>query len=418
MAESKIKFKKCSLLPNEGSGLDEEYNVLAGAPLLNYYESITSPSISATLGFLDIDQVISRKGIFGGEYIDIIIQIDGYDDFKLTQKKHNLFCNSVRDVVTTENKQMATLDFISVEAIVNETARVNKKFTGNVSQTVFEVLIGDKKGLQTSKKLNKDEAANSYSFVGNLKKPFDTIQWLQPKTQSSKKSFGFLFFENLDGYHFRSIEKLLEQEPSFTYTQTSKPNDEEVGAFEILQNKVTQTNDIFQNMRKGMYANRTIYVDIQNGTKDIVDFKLDDFELKRPPKLLKDIDKSPTRLMFRVNDFATTQKGSKKKDEQPANELAVYQNKSYIRNELLFSQEMKISTPLNPDLRVGQMIEIKLPLKKGKGDAPVGSYGNDKTNDPSGKYLVSELRHLVGRQSAETQLTLIRDVFTSTKQDA
>ena len=45
MAESKIKFKKCSLLPNEGSGLDEEYNVLAGAPLLNYYESITSPSI-------------------------------------------------------------------------------------------------------------------------------------------------------------------------------------------------------------------------------------------------------------------------------------------------------------------------------------------------------------------------------------
>ena len=418
MAESKIKFKKCSLIPNEGSGLDEEYNVLAGAPLLNYYESITSPSISATLGFLDIDQVISRKGIFGGEYIDIIIQIDGFDDFKLTQKDHNLFCNSVRDVVTTENKQMATLDFISVEAIINETARVNKKFTGNVSQTVFEVLIGDKKGLQTSKKLNKDEAANSYSFVGNLKKPFDTIQWLQPKTQSSKKSFGFLFFENLDGYHFRSIEKLLEQKPSFTYTQTSKPNDEEVGAFEILQNKVTQTNDIFQNMRKGMYANRTIYVDIQNGTKDIVDFKLDDFELKRPPKLLKDIDKSPTRLMFRVNDFATTQKGSKKKDEQPANELAVYQNKSYIRNELLFSQEMKISAPLNPDLRVGQMIEIKLPLKKGKGDAPVGSYGNDKTNDPSGKYLVSELRHLIGRQSSETQLTLVRDVFTSTKQDA
>ena len=418
MAESKIKFKKCSLLPNEGSGLDEEYNVLAGAPLLNYYESITSPSISATLGFLDIDQVISRKGIFGGEYIDIIIQIDGYDDFKLTQKKHNLFCNSVRDVVTTENKQMATLDFISVEAIINETARVNKKFTGNVSQTVFEVLIGDKKGLQTSKNLNKDEAANSYSFVGNLKKPFDTIAWLQSKTQSSKKSFGFLFFENFDGYHFRSIEKLLEQEPSFTYTQTSKPNDEEVGAFEILQNKVTQTNDIFQNMRKGMYANRTIYVDIQNGTKDIVDFNIEDLELKRPPKLLKDIDKFPTRLMFRVNDFATTQKGSKKKDEQPANELAVYQNKSYIRNELLFSQEMKISTPLNPDLRVGQMIEIKLPLKKGKGDAPVGSYGNDKTNDPSGKYLVSELRHLVGRQSAETQLTLIRDVFTSTKQDA
>ena len=33
-------------------------------------------------------------------------------------------------------------------------------------------------------------------------------------------------------------------------------------------------------MRKGMYANRTIYVDIENGTKDIVDFNIGDFDLK------------------------------------------------------------------------------------------------------------------------------------------
>ena len=413
MAESKIKFKKCSLIPNEGSGLDEEYNVLAGAPLLNYYESITSPSISATLGFLDIDQVISRKGIFGGEYIDIIIQIDGFDDFKLTQKDHNLFCNSVKDVVTTENKQMASLDFISVEAIINETARVNKKFTGNVSQTVFEVLIGDKKGLQTSKKLNKDEAANSYSFVGNLKKPFDTIAWLQPKTQSSTKNFGFLFYENFDGYHFKSIEKLLEQEPSFTYTHTDKPYDQETGAFKILQNKMVQTNDIGMNLRMGMYANRTIYVDIVNQTKEIVDFKITDFNLKRPPKLLNGIEDFPTRLMLRVNDFGVAQKGSKKKDQQPESELAVYQNKSYIRNNLLFSQSFKISTSLNPDLRVGQVIEIKLPVKKGDGESKTDSYGNDRTNDPSGKYLISGLRQIIGGQKSETQLTLIRDVFSA-----
>ena len=413
MAESKIKFKKCSLIPNEGSGLDEEYNVLAGAPLLNYYESITSPSISATLGFLDIDQVISRKGIFGGEYIDIIIQIDGYDDFKLTQKKHNLFCNSVRDVVTTENKQFATLDFISVESIINETARVNKKFTGNVSQTVFEVLIGDKKGLQTSKKLNKDEAANSYSFVGNLKKPFDTIAWLQPKTQSSKKSFGFLFFETLDGYNFRSIEKLMDQKPAYTYTRTDKPNDEQAGPFKILQNQVNQTNDIGMNLRLGMYANKTIYVDIENQTKSVVDFKITDLKPKKPVKLLNGIENYPTRLMLRVNDFGAQQKGSKKKDVEKLNELAVYQNKSYIRNNLLFSQSLSISIPLNPELRAGQVLNLKFPLKKGDGNEETSSYGNDKTNDPSGKYIVSELRHLIGGGKGETQLTLIRDTFTA-----
>ena len=413
MAETKFKFKKCELLPNEGSSLDENYNIIGGGPVVDYYESIDSPTISMNLTFIDVDQVISRKGISGGEYIDLTVEVDGYDDFKLTQKKHNLMLNSVRNVITETNKQVATLEFVSVESIINETARVNKKFAGNVSQTVFELLIGDKKGIQTTKNLDKHDATNSYSFVGNLKRPFDTVQWLCPKSQSSTKNFGFLFYENFDGYHFKSIEKLLEQEPSFTYTHTDKPYDQDTGAFKILQNKMVQTNDIGMNLRMGMYANRTIYVDIVNGTKEIVDFKISDFNLKRPPKLLNGIEDFPTRLMLRVNDMAVAQKGSKKKEEQPTNELAVYQNKSYIRNNLLFAQSFKISTSLNPDLRVGQVIEIKLPFKKGDGESKTDSYGNERTNDPSGKYLISGLRQIIGGQKSESQLTLIRDVFSA-----
>ena len=67
------------------------------------------------------------------------------------------------------------------------------------------------------------------------------------------------------------------------------------------------------------------------------------------------------------------------------------------------------------------MIEIRLPLKKGNSAggngqeniSPTSEFGNKKDNDLSGKYLISELRHLIGGRSAETQLELIRDVFTS-----
>ena len=159
--ESKFKIKKCSLLPNDGSSLDEEYNIARGAPIIDYYESVDSPTISMTGTFIDTDQVISRKGISGGEYIDLIIEVQGFNDFKLVQKKHNLILNSVKNVITETNKQIATLEFISVESYINETARVNKKFSGNVSQTVFELLIGDKKGIQTSKNLDKHDATNS-----------------------------------------------------------------------------------------------------------------------------------------------------------------------------------------------------------------------------------------------------------------
>ena len=212
MAESQFLITKCLLRPNKGSSLDEDYDIVRGNPIINYFESIDSPSISMTITFIDVDQVLGRKGITGGEYINLTIKDGEVDKFQITDD-HKMMLNSVRDMTTETNKQFATLEFISAETITNETARVTKKFTGNVSNIVQELLVDDKKGIKTKKELFKDQAANSYSFIGNLKRPIDTIQWLCPKTQSSTKNFGFLFYENLDGYHFKSIEKLLEQEP-------------------------------------------------------------------------------------------------------------------------------------------------------------------------------------------------------------
>ena len=407
--ETKFLIHKCMLRPNEGSSLKEDYDIVGGNPMIDYYESLDSPTIALTVTFIDVDQVISREGITGGEYIDVTVKIGGFDDFKLTSEKHKLMLNSVRNVITETNKQIATLEFITVESIINETARVNKKYAGNVTGTVKQLLKTDTKGIQTSKNLESDEAANSYAFVGNLKRPLDTIQWLCPKAQSSTKNFGFLFFETLDGYNFKSIEKLLDQD-SVRYTHTDRPME---GSFKIMQNNLNQTNDIGMNLRLGMYANRTTYVDIENQNVDIVDFDITQLDLKKPVKLLDGIEKHPTRLMLRVNDYGASQKGSKKEDTVPESELAVYQNKSYIRNNVLFSQSLQISIPINPDLRAGNVIDVRLPVKKGDGSSGESEQGNEKSNDPSGRYLISELRHLLGGGKSETQLTLIRDVFTA-----
>ena len=417
MAETKILFTKCRLLHN-GCALDEEYDITQGAPEIDYYESIESPSISMTLRFIDIDQVIGRKGITGGELIELTVKDGDEDEFKIT-KDHKLMLNAVSDMNTTAQIQEATLEFISQETIINETARLNKKFSGNVSQTVKDILTEDKKGIKTKKKvfgpkkegeIEEDRATNSYSFVGNLKRPFDTIQWLCAKSQSSTKNFGFLFFENLDGYHFRSIENLLKQEP-LRYEQTDSPFESQNKAI-ILQNKLNQSNDIGMNCRMGMYANKTIYIDIENQGASVDDFDVTKLELNKPVKLMDGLEKHPTRLMLRVDDVGVAQVGAAKSETVPKSELAKYQNKSYIRNNLLFSQSLSISIPLNSTLRVGVVIDIKLPTKKGDGTTQTDSFGSEKGNDPSGRYLIAELRHLIGRGKSETQLKLIRDVFT------
>ena len=138
--ESRCKFTKCMLIAKDGSSLDFDTDLLGGNPIVDYFESVMSPSVSMTITIIDVDQLISRKGITGGESLDLTVKMNGFADFKITSKKHKLILNSVRDVSTETNKQVATLEFVSEESLVNETKRVNKKFTGNVTQIVKQLL--------------------------------------------------------------------------------------------------------------------------------------------------------------------------------------------------------------------------------------------------------------------------------------
>ena len=408
--ENKYFISECTLIPTEGSSLKEKFEISGGNPNITYFESVRSPSISLSLNFVDVDQLVGREGITGGEYLSLRIKVDGYDDFEIKPDKHFLMLNSVKDVSTTSSSQVATLEFLSVESIINETSRLSKRFTGNISNTILDIMKNDSKGIKTSKNLDRDESANSYSFVGNQKRPFDTIQWLCSKTTSSAKGFGFLFFETLDGYVFRSIEKLLEEEPiEYKKSEISTQEDD---PFRIIENNLNQTNDIGMNCRLGMYANKTIYIDLETGTTKTTDYKISEIGLKKPPKLPNGLEDFPTRLMLRLLDKGAMQKGSKKDEKEKETELAIFQNKAYARNNLLFSQSLSISVPFNPDMRAGQMIEVKLPVKK-SGEQEQTDYGSERDNDISGRYLVSELKHNIANRKANTQLKLIRDVFTA-----
>ena len=408
--ETRFIITDCSLIPTEGSSLKEEFNIAGGTQSITYFESIKSPAISLSLNIMDVDQLISSQGITGGEYLSLRIKVQGYDKgFEIKPKKHLMMLNSVKDVTTSSSKQLATLEFLSVEAIINETSRVNQRFTGNVTDTVKK-LLKDKKGIQTKKNLDSDRATNAYSFVGNLKRPFDTIQWLCSKSQSSNDDSGFLFFETLDGYVFKSIKSLLDGK-AVEYKKPETPDGEQSG-FTIVENNLNQTSDIGMSCRMGMYANKTIYINIDNATLKTVDFRIESLKLKKPPKLPNGLETFPTRLMLRVLDKCALQKGSKKKEIQKENELAIYQSKSYARNNLIFSQSMSISIPFNPELRAGQMLDLKFPLRKGD-DQETTKYGNESDDDVSGKYLISELKHIIGGNRASTELTLIRDMFTA-----
>ena len=71
MADTKVFVKNCTLLPSEGSSLQEQQNITAGIVAIDYFESIENPSVALLVSFIDTDQVVGRLGIQGGEFIDL-----------------------------------------------------------------------------------------------------------------------------------------------------------------------------------------------------------------------------------------------------------------------------------------------------------------------------------------------------------
>lgn len=416
-----FSLNQCALLPAEVNPvIEDEFPMLAGVQSIDYYESILSPSISVQVKILDVDGNLSAKGVYGGEKLAIKIvagKDSEFEDFVIAPEDHELILNSIKDITSGVKQQTATLQFVSKDLIKNETAKINKRYVGNITDSVKDILTKDPKGIKTTKSIDDvDRASNNYAFVGNQHNAFDIIQRLQPKAggvgydDKKKSDYGFLFFETFDGYHFRSLRSLFEPEPETEYVKSEISG---TGDFVIDNYNFSSGNDVVLNLKSGLYNNETTFVELDKTKITKVKFNMDETEdlTLKPPKVPVNIEGKPSRIMLRVADTGVHQhyeeNSSKLKDVQPFTDLAVYQNKSYARFSLLNSQSLNITVGMNPSLRAGQTIRVKFPTIDYKSD-----FGDDDSKDISGKYLISHLRHEFEGGKFRTHLRLIRDLFT------
>ena len=413
-----FSLNQCALLPAEVNPVIEaEFPMLAGVQSIDYYESILSPSISVQVKILDVDGNLSAKGVYGGEKLAIKI-VAGKDseleDFVITPEDHELILNSIKDITSGVKQQTATLQFVSKDLIKNEASKINKRYVGNITDSVKDILTKDPKGIQTTKSIDDvDRAVNNFAFVGNQHNAFDIIQRLQPKAggvgydDKKKSDYGFLFFETFDGYHFRSLRSLFEPEPETEYVKSEISG---AGDFVIDNYNFSSGNDVVLNLKSGLYNNETTFVELDKTKITKIKFNMDETEdlTLKPPKVPVNIEGKPSRIMLRVADTGVHQKkGSKLEDVQPFTDLAVYQNKSYARFALLNSQSLNITVGMNPSLRAGQTIGVRFPDVES-----TSGIGDESSKDISGKYLISHLRHEFEGGKFRTHLRLIRDLFT------
>lgn len=396
----------------------------------DYYEDILSPCVTAVAAIMNSSSLFNILPIRGGESVMIDVST-AFGDFVL-DGKYSMYVYKVSGLDAEKGKEMFTLHMVSREGLTNETVRCQRKYQGNLKNTVTTIL---KDVLLTEKyeENNIEVTSNDYSFIGNNKKPFHTLTWLGPKavpatgqvggtsgggqTGEAKGTAGFLFYENKEGFNFRSIDSLVsptqiqigstnkENIPSYFYTQVIEDN-KVANEFKILNYSFEKNSDLMKALRVGTYANKTYFYDLYTNKLDLYTYRLKDQinnKLGSQDKLAvsKEFGESITRIMVRTSDRgALNNDGTAGDAKRNGADMAM----SYSRYNILFGQALNMIVPCNVALKVGDIIYSEFPRIDSSNTAKVDE-------EQSGYYLIKELRHHFEGGQMITSLRLIRDSY-------
>ena len=416
---------------------------------IEYFENIMSPTITMNIKISSTYNFVSSLPIRGGEMVSMEIEtaagtfkFGSFSGGSIEKGSGELYVYKVENINQTSNSFHFMLKLVPAEYFSNETSRCMKRYksatidthVGDILENTMKVPL-DRIGIIESTK-------NSYSFIGNTKKPFHTIQWLCPKSIVSSKqgvsgegteaeavgTAGFLFYENQNGFNFRSIEGLVSETREYSGNSDPKQQGSDIHGPYVYQGKgaisnpynieenfkinfyrVNRETDIRKALSVGQFANKTIFFDALSHKASIYDYKLpskaenklgnDDSDELPVPNDLRDLT---SRLFVRVSDHGTLGIGTDGFETSGIDEA--YQAKSASRYNALFSQSVDIQVPCNTNLKVGDIINCIFPeLRDGK--------SVQLDNQSSGNYLIARLNHHLQGNASFTSLNLIRDSY-------
>ena len=373
---------------------------------LHYIEDITKSNVLVILKLNDSSSSV-LSNIQGMEPIDITWS-DTYGNII----SYSMVIYDVKDrMVIDGKKSQATLYCVSVDAVRNSAKKISRRFGkggGKFTHELVTELMKDE--IKTDKTVDVDESATKLSFVSPYWDPYTIISWLAWRSilesGSGKQSAGFLFYEDRNGYHFKSMDGLVLQDTDrIINVNLDSEDDTEINVQGFTQ---SGTSDVFRGLNLGSYASTTFTLDMKDFKYEEVPFYVTDFyaEMKKlnPTSELPEFYRrfgsiegggSPTRVMSKVLDTAMYTEGTYTQD------LTRQLSQSMIRNQFFFNQSASFEYEGKQDLYIGQVVRVnKYSARSGELDA-----------EASGRYIVGKIyrQFLTERDAMSTRVTLYRD---------
>ena len=388
----------------------------------DYYESIRSPNVTATMmvvdtgGSIEYSSKYDTQGRYGSIYNALPLTGNEKLEFKIRSSlgvldfsEKPLFVNGAANPDQNSQRESIALSLFSEGAKLNSESDVLRKYQGNIGDSVRTLINQFLTSKSDRVKINEiQKTANAYNFLGNSKSVFDIICNLGSKSTVEKNSAGFFFFETQDGFNFKSIDSLVSQPPVATYIKSEVLQENfnsSFNDFKILSCTIKKNQNVLNALNAGVFYTKNIFFNPKTFEETEVEYKFTD------GKLVKSLGKSAeapdvnahTKTHYSILDIGTLETTVAGKDNNNPNE---YQAQAAMRYNILFSQLVDIQIPCNPNLKAGDTIECHFEMitqsKKEQG-----------AHDPvqSGKYLIVDLCHHYEPTRSITSLTLARDSY-------
>lgn len=447
---------------------------------INIYEDIYSPALTGNVVIRDAVNLIGRLPLVGDEVITIDVHTPSFsttiksDRINKIQKSFSVYSINNRSL-NSDREQYYTIQFCSLEASLDNVAKVSRKFEGNTDDIVLKIfeeffklprIFNSKTALDAAEGAPEDSAAekpkesagsethtalyvadsphkSKISFVSPMWSPMKIINWLAKRTigNTYDKSPTFLFFETTKAFYYTSIEALVATQMTngmiysqFVYnipTAQTRTEDALRKSFSVVKDVSFLTNlDVLRSQDLGHFTNSVYTFDlikkehkhwIYDHGMAFQDYKhMESYKIVDKKYVEDDTKKFNSIFPFNVmrsyntkSFMSTINPGVLDYTEESVD----LKPEKFIgqRNSLLMdinTLKLSIEVPGRTDCEVGKIVEFFYPSVDSKNSETTKQ--EDKTLwDPliSGFYLITALHHRITPFQHSMVLEISKDSY-------
>ena len=241
---------------------------------ISLFENIFSPTMSGTITLLDANSIVSNLPIIGQEFLSFKIKTasiteGGTSIIDFTKNPFSVY--KIDQRIEGTNSELITLHFASPEMLRNLRTRVSKSYTNTIDNIAIDV-IQNSRYINSKKDLFIEETVGVRKIISPNSNPFTLIQKLSSEAISKNNgSPFFLFYENKEGFNFRSLDSLYAQPITAEYNTGEFYHQESSGTVvknvleeysRPISHEMVAVNDTVSNVRGGLLASDLITYDI------------------------------------------------------------------------------------------------------------------------------------------------------------